>query len=268
MANNGDDIQVEKGNFTRIHNAILEHIIQAHFSSREYAAVLYLLRVTYGYQTTTAKLSGAEWEKGTGIKRQNIMSVVAGLVARNIILQDGGGRGRGNVATYKFNKYFDTWDHLRNESPSMHLIDEEMNPHQCIIDKENESPSMQENESPSMQCTSGLKKEKKAEAEAAAAFVSKSTISEFAKAYQDVLGKMIESPIRSEEIQEWAQRVPYLAWEYALRESLDKGHRHDWKYTKRILERLEREGYQPKVSTVPVTASATKLDFALEDISQ
>lgn len=261
----GADIQVERGNFTRIHNTILEHIIQANFSSREYSAVLYLLRVTYGYQTTSIKLSGTQWEKGTGIKRQNIMAAVVGLVRRNIILQEGGGRGRGNVATYKFNKYFDTWDCPLNESPSMHLMDEEMNQGECILDEENESPSMQENESPSMQCTSGLKKEKKAERAAAAAPLR--TISDFAHAYQKILGKMIESPHRSEEIQDWEGRVPYPAWEYALRESLDKGHRHDWKYTTRILERLEREGYEPKEQrSITVSIPAT-VDFALEEIA-
>ncbi len=137
MTASGADIQVEQGNYTRIHNAILERITLFDFTVRELKALLYLLRVTYGYQTTTAKLGGAEWAKGTGIKRQNIMPVIASLVARNIIIQEGeSSRGRGHSASYKFNKYFDTWG--------------------------------QENASPSMQCTSGLKKVKKERGEKAA----------------------------------------------------------------------------------------------------
>lgn len=242
----GSDIQVEKGNFTRIHNAILEKIITSHFTSREYSAILYLLRITYGYQTTEVKLSGTDWEQGTGIKRQNIMAVVSDLVERNIILQTGGGRGRGNVATYRFNKYFDMWGHKQNESPSMHL---KMNPHQFILKPENESPSMQENESPSMQCTSSLKERKKVVAAAAAA----ATPDPYIESYQRIWALMPESEYRAQVIGEWAQRVTLQVWEYALKECADNSKVGQWRYLEAILKRLEHDGLPSLNGAVPPT---------------
>jgi len=272
------DIQIENGSFTRIHNAILEKIAKAHFSSREYSAVLFLLRKTYGYRTTTAQISGEQWEEGTGIKRQNVMASVAALVRRNIILQEGGGRGRGNVASYKFNKRFDTWDCAENESPSIHFEDDKMNPHQCnideemnphrfILDAENESPSMQENESPSMQCSSGLKKEKK---KAAAAFISekpksKKAPSEFVNAYQSIWGELVPSLYIGEQITDWEQRVTIEGWRYALQECADTKHIGNWKYLSSILRRIEREGYQPPAAPLPAD-KLTTLNYAMEDL--
>lgn len=249
---NGADIQVEQGNYTRIHNAILNQITQFDFTAREYKAVLYLLRVTYGYQTTTTKISGAAWETGTGIKRQNIMATVGGLVRRNIIVQEGGGRGRGHIASYRFNKYFDTWRSAENESPGMHIETPKMNPQGCNLGVENESPSMQENESPSMQCTSGLKKGKKAEL--ASCVLAKSA---FVAAYERVWGVVVPSPYIADEIADWETRVTLDAWCYGLQECANLRKIGNMKYLAGILRRVEQDG---------VDSAVTHTTFSIEEV--
>ena len=59
------------------------------------------------------------------------------------------------------------------------------------------------------------------------------------------------------------ERVTFDGWRYALKECADSRNIGNWKYFRRILERLEREGYQP--STAPASQPSTTLDFVLED---
>lgn len=44
------DIQIENGNYTRIHNDILDILAKTRLSSLEFALVIFIFRKTYGYQ--------------------------------------------------------------------------------------------------------------------------------------------------------------------------------------------------------------------------
>jgi phage replication O-like protein O len=105
----GSDIQVENGNFSRIHNEILDQLAQYNLSGREFRCLLFLLRKTYGHQKKEDAISYSQWEKGTQIKRAHVAETLDGLVAKRIVLRTGGGVGRGNVIIWGFNKYYEQW---------------------------------------------------------------------------------------------------------------------------------------------------------------
>lgn len=108
MVSSGADIQIEKGSYTRIHNAILEQLAYHDFASREYACILYLLRMTYGFNRKDAKLSNSDFAKATHLDRTAIIKTLRRLVERNVII-----KGEGDpyhAATWSFNKYVEQWD--------------------------------------------------------------------------------------------------------------------------------------------------------------
>lgn len=90
------------------------------------------------------------------------------------------------------------------------------------------------------------------------------TISDFAAAYEDVWGLPVSSKYLSDQICEWESRVTFEGWRYALQECADTRHVGNWKYLKRILERLEREGYRPKEKAMVEVPAV--LDFSVEEI--
>ena len=108
MSTTGEDIQIERGNFTRIHNAILEQLASHDFSSREYACILYLLRMTYGFNRKDCTLSNGDFANATKLDRTAIIKTLRRLVERNVITKDDGDPY--HAATWSFNKYFEQWD--------------------------------------------------------------------------------------------------------------------------------------------------------------
>ena len=102
----GTDIQLENG-FVRIHPAILELLAQQPLSGREFRCLMFLFRKTYGYQKKEDRISLSQWGEGTGIPRTRVGAVLAGLVAKNIIIKTDNGANR--PATWGFNKRFETW---------------------------------------------------------------------------------------------------------------------------------------------------------------
>jgi len=107
MVANGADIQIDKGSYTRIHNAILEQLAYYDFTSREYACILYLLRMTYGFNRKECRLSNGDFAKATNIERPAIIKTLRGLVERNVICKNEGDPY--HAATWSFNKYFEQW---------------------------------------------------------------------------------------------------------------------------------------------------------------
>jgi phage replication O-like protein O len=108
MANGGAEIQVDKGEYARIHNAILEKLAWHDFSSREYACILYLLRMTYGWNRKDCRLSNGDFAKATHLDRTAIIKTLRRLVERNVISKNEGDPY--HAATWRFNKYFEQWD--------------------------------------------------------------------------------------------------------------------------------------------------------------
>lgn len=104
-------IQVEDGEYTRIHNAILEALAKARLTGSEFRCVFYLLRKTYGWNKKEDRISLSQWAEGTDTKRNHVMSILNGLIAKKIIY-----KLDGYIPTYGFNKYTDEWQDIGVDS--------------------------------------------------------------------------------------------------------------------------------------------------------
>jgi phage replication O-like protein O len=107
MATSGAEIQIDKGGYTRIHNAILEQLAYHDFTSREYACIIYLLRMTYGFSRKDCELSNGDFATATNLERTAIIKTLRRLVERNVFVKVEGDPY--HAATWSFNKYFEQW---------------------------------------------------------------------------------------------------------------------------------------------------------------
>jgi len=105
MSPKGKDIQVDNGEFTRIHNSILEVLSRLQVSSLELRIVLFILRKTYGFGKKTDVISLSQFES-CGSDRRRIFDAVKKLIQLNIIT-----RKKKGLQTYEygFNKYIEQW---------------------------------------------------------------------------------------------------------------------------------------------------------------
>ena len=94
----------------------------------------------------------------------------------------------------------------------------------------------------------------------AAAAKSETTRDAWIVEYENVWGMMVASPYIAEQITDWQSRVTFPAWQHALREST-RANARNWRYLSRVLERLERDGYQEPQATPTAT---TTIDIDLE----
>lgn len=107
----GSGVQVDDGEFTRLHNTILEKLALARFTASEYRCLMYLFRATYGWQKKEDVISLSQWAAGTGIdpeKRHNALRTLQALTAKRVIYCKS--NGNNHAATWGFNKHFDEWD--------------------------------------------------------------------------------------------------------------------------------------------------------------
>ena len=103
----GKSIQVENGNFTRIHNTIMEAIYSVNFTAIELRCLLYLLRHTYGFQRKEHTISYAEFAGGLNCSRRAAMRCLQSLENANVVYSKDNGD---KVAkTWGFNKYLEQW---------------------------------------------------------------------------------------------------------------------------------------------------------------
>lgn len=100
--------QVEDGH-TRIANELYEQVIAAPFTLREMRVVLAIIRLTYGWNRKQARVTGGLLAKLTGLPGTIAAKVLAGLIAKNVILRHGGSR-----SPVSLNKHADEW---RLEAP-------------------------------------------------------------------------------------------------------------------------------------------------------
>lgn len=102
-------IQIDNGEFTRIHNDILDGLAKARFTSLEFRCVMFLVRMTYGWQKKEDAISLSQWAEGVGIdtkNRGNMLNTLNGLVAQGVMYTRSNGKNR--PATWGLNKaYFD-----------------------------------------------------------------------------------------------------------------------------------------------------------------
>ncbi len=261
----GADVQLEAGNWSRIHNLILEQLAKAELNGREAKCLFFLLRMTYGKQQKEHEISLSLWADGTAIDKRHVKPVIDRLIERRIIVRIDGKVGRGNTAIYGFNKYFEQWD-SEEKVPSTVPIEKVPETVPFIEDVfEEKVPSTVPEKVPS---TVPIIERREVSSSAAANCeppkAPRPSKSEFVSAYERVWGMMIPSPYIAEQIGDWETRITVDGWRYALQECADRKHIGNWSYLRQILNRIERDGYQPKTQIlVPQTAS---VDFALEEV--
>lgn len=113
-------IQVENGNFARIHNEISERLARTDLSGAEFRCLWFLLRKTYGYQKKQDQISYAQFADGTSMDRRSAIRALDKLVNRKIIYRIENGNNR--PQTWGFNKYFEHWDHASDENDTSAVV--------------------------------------------------------------------------------------------------------------------------------------------------
>lgn len=108
MTTSGANIQVEDGEFLRIHNAILELLAKAPLRGQQFRCLMFLFRKTYGFNKKEDKISLAQWAEGTGLLRQNVWRELQLLIKCNVIYMASSGPKRPN--TWGFNKRHEQWN--------------------------------------------------------------------------------------------------------------------------------------------------------------
>lgn len=107
MANHQMDnnLQIKDGNYTRIHNRILEELAKIQLSGYEIRIILALWRKTYGWQKKEDYISFKQFKDITGLPKSEISRTLAKLKKRNLV----GEIYNSKRKLYKFNKHFTTW---------------------------------------------------------------------------------------------------------------------------------------------------------------
>lgn len=107
MISNGAEIQIEDGNWSKLHNAIWEALAVAPLSGAEFRCLMFLFRQTYGWKKKEDTISASQWADATGLERRSVIRTVQGLLNKNIIYRIDNGKTK--AATWGFNKYVETW---------------------------------------------------------------------------------------------------------------------------------------------------------------
>lgn len=104
-----DDIELRfldlsKGEFTRIHNAILFALARTKLNTQEARILFAIIAKTYGYGKSSDWIANSQLEEITGIHRCHCSGTVSRLKRRNIVTQTGN--------KIQLNKYFFKWREL------------------------------------------------------------------------------------------------------------------------------------------------------------
>lgn len=97
--------QVENGH-TRIANELLEALAKATLCGAAFRIVMFIIRQTYGWHQTAARITQAQMAAATDMKPQTLNRELKLLISRNIIFRLGD--------SYTLNKDYDTWDRRRH----------------------------------------------------------------------------------------------------------------------------------------------------------
>lgn len=102
--------QLENG-YLRIANELLEQFILYGLSSRQWAVVMSVIRMTYGYNKKSDALSGWQISKLTGIDRSHVSKTLSDLIKLNIINKHESGRISHGIFVNEIsiNKNYETW---------------------------------------------------------------------------------------------------------------------------------------------------------------
>lgn len=105
-ATSGAEIQIDAGEFVRLHNSILEKMALARLSGAEFRALMFLFRKTYGWNKKEDRISLSQWAEGTNGKRPHVLRTLNELIRKRVIYRID---DQQPVPVYGFNKYFEQW---------------------------------------------------------------------------------------------------------------------------------------------------------------
>jgi len=100
----GKEIQIDEGEFTRIHNAILETLSTARLSPLEFRIVLFVIRKTYGFHKKIDAISITQFENCGG-SRPATVGAIQNLLRLRVLIREQSGQSY----KYGFNKYVEQW---------------------------------------------------------------------------------------------------------------------------------------------------------------
>jgi len=104
-----NNLQVENGNFTRIHNRILEELAKIQLSGHEIRIIFALWRKTYGWQKKEEWITSHQFQQLTGLGKTRISESIKKLKKKNLVTE----KRNSNRVKYGFNKHFTTWKKLQ-----------------------------------------------------------------------------------------------------------------------------------------------------------
>ncbi|MBK8947181.1 MAG: replication protein [Ignavibacteriae bacterium] len=135
------DIQIDDGNFTRIHNQLLEKLISIKLSGQELQLILYVFRKTFGYAGKHKGdfISLTQIANSLNISSIRAHQILSAVVKLKIIKSSNDGLGSKNFLS--FNKDFDTWTTKENLSSN----DEKLLSKNLVDIKENLSSTTKKN---------------------------------------------------------------------------------------------------------------------------
>lgn len=96
--------QLENG-YSKIANEILDAFASNRIPGEQMQCLMVIIRRTYGFHLKDSEISITEFRSATGINKPNICRAVDCLIQKNIIIK----KDNGKKATYRFNKYYNTW---------------------------------------------------------------------------------------------------------------------------------------------------------------
>ncbi len=267
----GADIQLENGNWGRIHNAIWKALAKAPLTGEQFRCLMFLLGQTYGCRKKEDRISLAQFSEATCIRRQHVWRALHQLIDHHVIYMVANGPKR--ASTWGFNKYIEQWTFpsVTANGDSSVTTDGYRQVPSITTPGYSSDPIYNHAGLQSVTTPHENTKERKKEAAAAAETEKQNQtpppppaldplFATFVQDYQHHWGLMVSSEASVAEIHEWTARVTPDGWRYALKEAADHNARN-WKYLRSILCRVEQEGYA--ATLVPSSAAAT---FSLEDL--
>jgi phage replication O-like protein O len=98
------DPQIENG-YLKVANELAEAMYQHNFSATESRIIWYIIRRTFGYNKTWARITVKEWEEATRLKSTHIYRTLRRLQDRNIVTWDGHKKKR----RIRIQKHYKKW---------------------------------------------------------------------------------------------------------------------------------------------------------------
>lgn len=104
--------QLEHG-YIRIANELLEALIRGDFTIRELKVMMAVIRLTYGYQRKSARISLSRLHVLTNVDRAHVSRVISRLVSRKVLLKE----QHPGFQVLGINKNYSEWSGLPKEQP-------------------------------------------------------------------------------------------------------------------------------------------------------